>query len=510
MLVDNGVHGDSRVQKTARSAAEAGWEVTLLGRSYTGETQTWKIGEADVRLIHMPTPLGMQRHWFRRSWLRRPLAYPPYHVAQYRTQQVKAWRADLAVRLAELSPNAKKAKSPAGRALGKAALVPPRLAAQVAYRWVRLRAGETRRMKESRKNTDTRLDQLWARVLVKARGNRAWRQLDPQLWDYELAFGPVIDSLKPELIHANDFRMLGVGARSTIRQRATGRDVKLVWDAHEYLPGVRPYTDNARWRPANVHHEREYSPYADAVITVSDTLADMLQESHALPEKPAVVLNAPGGEAPEDVSDEAVPDIRELCGIGADVPLMVYSGAAAPQRGLDIMVEALPELPGVHTALVVLDPKSAYLRSLVAKAEELGVSDRVHVMGYVPHYQVVPFLSGATVGVIPIHHWPNHEIALITKYFEYSHARLPLVVSDVKTMSEVAERTGQGEIFKAEDLNDFLRAVRAVLADPERYAKVYDQPGLLEQWTWEHQATVLDEVYSRVVSAPRGTIGTRS
>ena len=33
MLVDNGVEGDSRVQKAARSAAEAGWEVVLLGRS---------------------------------------------------------------------------------------------------------------------------------------------------------------------------------------------------------------------------------------------------------------------------------------------------------------------------------------------------------------------------------------------------------------------------------------------------------------------------------------------
>ncbi|OEV10809.1 hypothetical protein AN220_30960, partial [Streptomyces nanshensis] len=36
MLVCNGVEGDSRVQKTARSAAAAGWEVVLLGRSPDG------------------------------------------------------------------------------------------------------------------------------------------------------------------------------------------------------------------------------------------------------------------------------------------------------------------------------------------------------------------------------------------------------------------------------------------------------------------------------------------
>ena len=61
--------------------------------------------------------------------------------------------------------------------------------------------------------------------------------------------------------------------------------------------------------------------------------------------------------------------------------------------------------------------------------------------------------------MIPIQHWPNHEIALITKFFEYSHARLPLVVSDVRTMAETVRETGQGEVFEAEDVADFVRAV---------------------------------------------------
>src|ERR1041385_3113942 len=49
MLVDNGVNGDSRVQKTARSAADAGWDVTLIGRSPNGTPQTWKLGGATVQ-----------------------------------------------------------------------------------------------------------------------------------------------------------------------------------------------------------------------------------------------------------------------------------------------------------------------------------------------------------------------------------------------------------------------------------------------------------------------------
>ncbi|HET9517795.1 MAG TPA: glycosyl transferase family 1, partial [Actinoplanes sp.] len=99
------------------------------------------------------------------------------------------------------------------------------------------------------------------------------------------------------------------------------------------------------------------------------------------------------------------------------------------------------------------------------------------------------------------HHWPNHEIALITKFFEYSHARLPLVVSDVRTMATTVRATGQGEVFTAEDVDDYVRAVLAVLAEPQRYRAAYDQPGLLSGWTWQAQAEVIDAVYSRLLES---------
>lgn len=194
-----------------------------------------------------------------------------------------------------------------------------------------------------------------------------------------------------------------------------------------------------------------------------------------------------------------MPDLRELCGVGPDVPLIVYSGSPGPQRGLGDLVETLPKLDGVHIAFVVPNPTSAYMETLLARAAELGAGDRLHTVPYVPHWQVVRFLSAADAGCIPIHHWPNHEIALITKFMEYSHARLPLVVSDVKTMSEVTRATGQGEVFTAEDTDDLARAIKQVLADPEPYRAAYEKPGLLEGWTWEAQAEVLDGLYSTLV-----------
>ncbi|HZB31994.1 MAG TPA: hypothetical protein VE465_17690, partial [Streptosporangiaceae bacterium] len=94
MLVDNGVEGDSRVQKTARSAAAAGWDVVLLGRAPGRRRVTRRLGGAEVWLIPVPAPLG-RRYECRRAPLRNPLAYPPGPLAAYRKRRVKAWRTDL-------------------------------------------------------------------------------------------------------------------------------------------------------------------------------------------------------------------------------------------------------------------------------------------------------------------------------------------------------------------------------------------------------------------------------
>ncbi|WP_436970489.1 glycosyltransferase family 4 protein [Micromonospora tulbaghiae] len=460
MLVDNAVEGDSRVQKAARSAADAGWDVTLIGCAHVDAERRWRLGDAEVRVL----PLAA------------PRATPPT-VSGLR--DVSGLRARLVARGGLPLRAARLARRPVEHA-------------EVRYWQARL-------------------------------GDRAWRRLEPGLWDYERVAGPVVDALRPDLIHAHDFRMLGVAARAVQRARADGRDVKLVWDAHEWLPGARPRRDNARWLPAHLGYVREYAGHADAVVTVSDTLADLLVRDHALPDRPTVVLNAPVTAALEPTASEPTaseptaseptapepadlpaPDLRKRCGLSPDTPLLVYSGAMAVQRGVDTVVEALPLLPGVHLALVVADPAAAYVRQVVARAARHGVGDRVHVLPYVPHRQLVAFLATADIGLIPLHHWPNHEIALITKFFEYAHARLPIVVSDVRTMAETVRATGQGEVFRARDAADLARAVRAVLADPTRYRAAYEgEDSPLPGWTWEAQAEHLDALYRRLLTPTR-------
>lgn len=501
MLVDNGVDGDSRVQKQARSAAAAGWDVVLVGLRTRGSTRTtWSIGGAEVRLVSIDSPGFAHRAvQFRRSW-RRPFAYPWGEVPRWRRAKVRSMQITVVAGLGELAEHRRAGRR--GRFLaGHAALLPTRVALKVVRPWYRFRAGELRRLQEARASSRNWLTRIHVKFWATVGGKRAWRKLDPGLWDFELSVGPVIDQLEPDIIHANDHRMLAIGARAKLRGAARGRRVKLVWDAHEYVPGLSPRPGNPRWLPAQIAHEREFARHADAVVTVSPMLAELLQAGYRQPELPTVVLNAPD-DPPVELGTEEVPDIRERCGIGADTPLLAYCGGINPVRGLDLVVDAMPHLPGVHVVMVSLHPNGNRQNAdlIEARAQELGVADRLHLLPYMPHWQVVPFLAGADAAVSPLRHLPNHEIALSNKFFEYSQARLPLVVSDVKAMAEMVRSTGQGEVFQADDVDDFCRAVRAVLADPEQYRAAYDRPGLLDQWTWRGQAAVLDQVYARLMT----------
>jgi len=467
ILVDNDVRRDSRVQKQAHSMADAGWDVVLLGKASGQQGERWQIGQAEVRLL----PVGRTRrpHELRTPLVRDPFAYPLGPIAGQRRRQVEAARADLGAHPSSVR----------------------RLTVGVRARWVELRVRHTERLRTARKELTGTVDRLTTDTWRRTMGARAWRRLDPHLWDFELAYGPVIDSLRPDIVHANDWVMLGVGARA--RLRADG-SVKLVWDAHEFLPEMKPWNDHPRWHLAQLAHEREYAPYADAVVTVSPVVADLLEDKHGLKHHPSVVMNCP---AFDQAAGSA--SVREAAGVADGVPILLYSGNASPARGMTTMVEALPSLPGVACVFVVAKPDSEHVQELVARAAELGVGDRVHLAPYVPFDQVVGYLSSATVGVIPIHKGIN-EIALNTKFFEYSHARLPIICSDVKVMAEQVQATGQGEVFEAQNVADFVRAAKLVLASPESYRAAYDKPGLLRGWTWDAQAKVLDRVYSRLLS----------
>ncbi|PWJ72523.1 glycosyltransferase involved in cell wall biosynthesis [Pseudaminobacter salicylatoxidans] len=303
-----------------------------------------------------------------------------------------------------------------------------------------------------------------------------------------------IVSLRPSLIHSHDMSGIKIGAGARTALLAGGSSVPWIHDLHEYVAGLTGELAEA-YMPICLAWEREYLHKADHLFTVSDALAEVTQHSYGLSVAPTVIYNTPNARAFSSTGE----NVREKIGIAPETPLVVFVGGATPLRGCDTIVEAIAKLPDVHLAFV---SQGKYVDDLVKRAGELGMGGRFHIHPYVSSDQVTSFIRSADVGIHGLVHYPNAEVALPNKLFEYLHARLPVVVSDVASMKAFIEKHDVGTVFSASDVDSCVSAIRDALSrKDELKSRISNE--LLERFSWEQQERAIQRVYKSLLDAPR-------
>ena len=480
MLVANDIRRDTRVRKSALAVAAAGARVTVVGYAQDGRREETTLGP--VTLLRVPVDFVGRDLERQRRLQRRMRLLPAVLTADPDNSAARRMLASRD-RQAVLLSSSLRAREERGIARRRAAL--------------RARAYAGRRLERFVRRGWGAWDKAFGRMAVAAR----WQRILPEVDDFQMAFGPVVDELRPQAIHAHDMHLVGVAAVAAARATERGNRVPWVYDAHEWVPGLSQYGGRTRriisaW--ADV--EADYIRFADRVVTVSAPLAAALQERHSLPRTPDVVRNIP----PVGAGDLVGETVRERVGLGPEVPLLVYSGGVQAARGIDTAVDALALLPQAHLVVVAVpSPDSAACQQLRHRAERLGVADRFHLLPPVAPDQVATFLRSADVGLIPLRHFGSHEMALANKLFEYLHAGVPAVVSDCRAQASFVREHGMGEVHVAGDPASLAAMVAKVLDDPKPYRSRLADEQLLAANDWSHEAGVLQEVYRELLPALR-------
>jgi glycosyltransferase involved in cell wall biosynthesis len=296
-----------------------------------------------------------------------------------------------------------------------------------------------------------------------------------------LAFVRELRRVRPDAVHAHDVAMLGPGA---VGARLTG--ARLVYDSHEYAVGV-PYRERL-WAWLVSALERVLIGRADAVIAVSDGIAERLRERYGLAELPAVVRNLPDPEE-TDPGFEA-PDLRAELGIAAEAPLVLHLGAVARDRGGETLVRAVARVPGAHLLFLGADD-SGFAAGLEEVARNEGTADRVHLRPSVPVGQIRAYTRQASVGVTLLEDTcDNHRLALPNKLFEYLAAEVPVVASDLPEMRRALAGRPATALVDPADSASVAAGIEAVLRD-----EVEVPPSPFE---WEEDARHLVGLYARL------------
>jgi glycosyltransferase involved in cell wall biosynthesis len=472
-LVQNAVVGDSRVQKVADSLARLGYQSILLGRAPDDvpDGDWFLVGNAlIIRLPVRPTTIRSQRD--------APPGSPLTRLIGFASESDNVTAERRSRREQDMLPPGEQ--------------VP--FQSRVRRRMARWRRSIYRENKQSFTGgtKPNRYHQRKASRLLSNRSNTDPESAYPVIGDLEEQIGPALDALLPDAIHVHDPSLLGIATRARNRLRSQGMEVPIIYDAHEWTPGMeRPHAYQTAALSALEH---QMIDQVDVNITVSNTIADMMVNEFQLPTTPVVIENAPRAGI-----DSEFRDIRSDAGVPADAPLLVYVGIISEIRGLSDAVAALKYLPTAH--LVTVSPQGRPLRKLQRQAATDGVAHRLHQVDYVPADKVPSYLRTADIGLAPHRPSGNHGLALPTKFREYLLAGLPIVATDLGVVGEFIRDAGIGETSQPADPTDFAAALRKVIENPERYRSRIT-PELTEPHTWQAQEKRLAAIYADAIGAP--------
>jgi len=201
---------------------------------------------------------------------------------------------------------------------------------------------------------------------------------------------------------------------------------------------------------------------ADYVVTISEPIQDLFIQRGLRPSKSIVVMNAA-----DEARFESSVNRRESTANG-DTFVMMYHGTLTRIYGLDIAIEAFSranaEMPGSELWILGSGTEK---EALAALARELGISEKVKLIGSVPSADIPGWLSKCDAGVLPIRRDVFLDFAFPNKLPEFIIMGKPVLMSHLKTIRRY---------FSGEALSYFEPNNPADLA--EQMVRVYKDRGL--------------------------------
>lgn len=189
-----------------------------------------------------------------------------------------------------------------------------------------------------------------------------------------------------------------------------------------------------------------------------------------------------------------VPASRAFPGLSRERPTRVlYAGQLYPWKGVDVLVEAMIQVPEARLVILGGLPGEADLVRIQALVERLGLSPRVELLGTVPQVRVAEELRRAAVVAVPFLKTAmseRHTSPL--KAFEAMAAGRPLVVSDLPASREILRDGENALLVPPGEAPALAAAVGRLLAEPvlaERLARgAWDQA---PRYSWQARAQAL-------------------
>ncbi len=260
--------------------------------------------------------------------------------------------------------------------------------------------------------------------------------------------------------------MLGRSLRKPVVVTARGTDINLY--PSYVLPGRM-----IRWA----------ADKAAGVITVSQALKDTLVDIGADPMRIHVLRNGVDLEMFRPVDRVAAGERLGLLSVGHLIP----------QKGHDLVIRALSQLPEATLVIVGEGPEEAALKTL---ANSLGLNSRVKFLGPIDHDRLHEVYGAADVLVLA-----SSREGLPNVVLEAMACGTPVVASDIGGTREIVTAPAAGVLLSGRTPEAIAAAVRNLRASPPDRSETR---AFAENFSWDRTTQGQLDLFGEILETPPG------
>jgi glycosyltransferase involved in cell wall biosynthesis len=241
---------------------------------------------------------------------------------------------------------------------------------------------------------------------------------------------------------------------------------RVILDLHDPMPELMRSIygfDEKHWVVGLLRTVERWSiAVSDRVLTVNLACRRIFSGRSCEENKIEVVMNAP---------DERIFEFKEAAeGREADESkpfVFMYHGSIVARHGLDLAVEALSQVAAAHpnVELHVYGARNDYLDETLAKAQNLGMRERVIHFGPTDQRGIARAIDACDVGLIPNRRSIFTEINTPTRIFEYLARGKPVIAPDSRGITEYFEED-ELVFFRLGDAGHLAEKMRLAIEDP--------------------------------------------
>lgn len=181
-----------------------------------------------------------------------------------------------------------------------------------------------------------------------------------------------------------------------------------------------------------------------------------------------------------------------------DRPMILFAGRLEYEKGVQTVLEALPQLerrvPGVG---LVVAGEGTYRSALERRVASLGLDGLVRFLGFADELRLRSLYSSADLAIVPSLYEPFGLVTL-----EAMASGTPVLVADTGGLREIVEHEVSGLRFPPGDARGLARAAARILQDPalaERLAREA-RSALATRGSWSVAAGRTAEAYRTAIA----------